>query len=1361
MLKPSNFTNIKEFIEYIKNKDNIDDILNQYETQSEKGFVYERLWDLIIKFGFCPFFPNSEYEHINCNINTGKPKKLGNLQNYLLNNKVQSGNSGGCSDITLFNLKEQKYIFISSKYPKCDEDNENIKNKPVDYYDIQNILAVIKDNENIYQNCEIYLLVPNKNNVFETIKKSSKMSSYITKHMKNILDKNDLQNYYKNFLESIKKHNFDEYNLIYGKKRDNLKLFFHQELIIRKTAIKIEEGQKDFLWGCKCRSGKTFMCGGIILNHQKVKNIINVLIITPAPTETAPQFTEDLFNNFIDFNNYNIHFIKDGNYLKNLNKNNEKSNIYVASKQLLQNYINENKSKKLNNLDLIIFDESHFTGTTYRTKEILNSYSSKNTVKIFLTATYNKPLKEWKIKEDCQFYWNIEDEQICKLICSEDTKIKQKEVDRLLEKHGELVKTIIEEKRKSGIKTKDIFSSYLKMPELCLITSIFDKQRYDDIKNKLDETVYGFSFDGLFSMNKQKTLFKYSDHVKTFLRYISGSDIKKDYSKGDKSIFTRIFNICSTHETRKPFTQIWFLPPNNINETSKALIKIMKEDKILKEFDIYSINSKNETLQNDIKAEITKMESEALNTNKKGLILLAGNMLGLGITLKNCDIVMLLNNSLSCDKVMQQMFRCMTEGENKKYGFVVDLNIGRVLNTCVNYSVYDKNENLEEKIRYLIKYHLINIDVDCFDNKKINSDILIDKILKLWKDDPINNLRTLLRNLDNEYLVFDNETQKLLNKSFTSSTKGDIKATIEIKDENDDLQSIKSGKETMTENEKEKTELEKELEEIEKAEKEISFTKDVLPYVIPLTCILTMNNTNKDFLNMLKIIKSNPELLEIFDEQSLIWWNKKDLIDIISKITEKYINKNSNTFNISLNFKIGMQSLIDKPKELLELINECLKPKEIEKKKFGEVFTPMTLVNEMLDKLPKEVWKNKNLKWLDPCVGMGNFPIAVYLRLMESLKEEITDEKNRKKHILENMLYMCELNKKNCHIVKQIFNINNEYKLNLHEGDFLIFDSKKTFNIDKFDVIVGNPPYQNANASGDNKLYLEFTKKTLNILVEKGFLLFITPRNILEYLLLVEKNRKYIDNFYQLKYIAIETSNKYFPNVGSTFAYFLLEKNIYYEKTTIEFMNNNKLEITKIMLEIGFKIPRIITENDIKILSELTSKTNNYILYDFMFNNKTQRIRKEHIKKNIVSIKETEKNNIKIIDTINKTSPFPGKYYYYSLKDNDYDKNKLILSKKGYLMPFIDNTKSYTYSDNFKYIIDDDIKQIKILLDSKLVKYLLIQYSKNGFDAINIVKIINKKNLKNVKNEKDLYKIYNLTEEHIKHIDNVLGIATK
>ena len=133
---------------------------------------------------------------------------------------------------------------------------------------------------------------------------------------------------------------------------------------------------------------------------------------------------------------------------------------------------------------------------------------------------------------------------------------------------------------------------------------------------------------------------------------------------------------------------------------------------------------------------------------------------------------------------------------------------------------------------------------------------------------------------------------------------------------------------------------------------------------------------------MLLDIKDNPDLLETFDDQCLIWWNRRDLIEIIKDIIDKYFDKNSNTYNISIQFKMSLQSLIDKPKELLELINDCLKPKDVEKKQFGEVFTPFNLVNEMLDKLPSNVWTNKNLKWLDPASGMGNFPIAIYLKLI-------------------------------------------------------------------------------------------------------------------------------------------------------------------------------------------------------------------------------------------------------------------------------------------------------------------------------------------------------------------------------------------
>jgi hypothetical protein len=51
---------------------------------------------------------------------------------------------------------------------------------------------------------------------------------------------------------------------------------------------------------------------------------------------------------------------------------------------------------------------------------------------------------------------------------------------------------------------------------------------------------------------------------------------------------------------------------------------------------------------------------------------------------------------------------------------------------------------------------------------------------------------------------------------------------------------------------------------------------------------------------MLNDIKDNPELINTFNDQCLIWWNKKDLIDFIKDILNKFFDKNSNTYNLSV-----------------------------------------------------------------------------------------------------------------------------------------------------------------------------------------------------------------------------------------------------------------------------------------------------------------------------------------------------------------------------------------------------------------------------------------------------------------------------
>jgi len=150
--------------------------------------------------------------------------------------------------------------------------------------------------------------------------------------------------------------------------------------------------------------------------------------------------------------------------------------------------------------------------------------------------------------------------------------------------------------------------------------------------------------------------------------------------------------------------------------------------------------------------------------------------------------------------------------------------------------------------------------------------------------------------------------------------------------------------------------------------------------------------------------------------------------------------------------------MLIKDKEVTyKLINDNIKPKTFEKNKYGEVFTPIKLIEEMYSKLPNEIWSNQNLKWFDPAVGIGNFMIVAYYNLMDNLTQ-ITDENARSEHIIKNMLYMSELNPNNTKVIKQIFGDT----CNIYEGDTLKIDTVKLWDIEKFDIIVGNPPFNSA-----------------------------------------------------------------------------------------------------------------------------------------------------------------------------------------------------------------------------------------------------------------------------------------------------------
>jgi len=106
-------------------------------------------------------------------------------------------------------------------------------------------------------------------------------------------------------------------------------------------------------------------------------------------------------------------------------------------------------------------------------------------------------------------------------------------------------------------------------------------------------------------------------------------------------------------------------------------------------------------------------------------------------------------------------------------------------------------------------------------------------------------------------------------------------------------------------------------------------------------------------------------------------------------------------------------------------------------KKYGEVFTPKWLVEDMLDKLPEEVWTDSSKRWLEPACGYGVFLKAIKDRLMVGLKDEIPDYFTREKHIIQNMLFGCDIQLGCTIITRFLLNPLNMHRDNIKTGDFL------------------------------------------------------------------------------------------------------------------------------------------------------------------------------------------------------------------------------------------------------------------------------------------------------------------------------------
>lgn len=1026
----------------------------------------------------------------------------------------------------------------------------------------------------------------------------------------------------------------------------------------------------------------------------------------------------------------------------------------------------------------------------------LDAKINKNVPVVYMTGTYIKPLTLFKIPAANTILWEYADIQAGKNISTQQEYFETN--------FGEHYKESISKLFSYGESFERIEELYKKFPELFLLSTNFTDEAKDAFSKEiqLNEGKRGFpTLLQLFRVKKDYdptkinpsqwyTGFTDAHGMMRLINYLAPSSQKIQEIDGTpikevSSVMERIDKISQRLGDRLAFftrsfvvhSQLWFLPHMQGHSLLKRMTALagiifksawyrknfhvlavsssvkwdtipgMKNNRIRIPYDedenngVFIVACPNNTMT--LKKCIQKEEAEARNAGK-GLIILAQNMLHLGISLNCVDIVTLLDTGEKVDERIQKMYRALTESTNKKGGFIVDMNYFRTVTSLTNYTIKSKEARQGEK-------SFVDTDIKKLFNTVLNT-YSIDTDLPIY---------SISDNGDLEEGQIQKETVPELQKQLSFLRKGDGLVLSEVGDALDkNIDDVLSKEYTSIldeylgemADEKEKQTLRKQGNNVKEAEQNKNNTKknssktkldslfppeiqsdrekkkrafiDIFKTTLKLSAFGTENKSLEDLVKNLQediefrdlifdtLVRRESVLSDENDEL-----RKADLIDnIIIPGIQKMIEQNRRNSYSKMKEKVNSQT--DKIDDVIKYIETHLTPKEKERHKYGEVFTPLTLVDEMLSKLPKEVWSDPDLKWLDPANGIGNFPIKALLGQDKGefqypgLLKGLEGKKNCK-WIIENMLYMIDINGKNNRIARNLFEkICSGAKPNIEQIDKkngflaekpLVFNGK---TVEKFDVIMGNPPYNRGGINradtrkikkvvaydgekADKKetIWNKFIIQSFKKLKKNGYLLFINPigwfhsgdyndvRNIL------------FNN--QIDFIKIykhdSQSVKEFSGSGKiSVAYYLVENKLPYKNTIIQGTSGKREDVK-------------LTKNSIILLNNSTII--NKIIKKGVFWKENKDFK--HISvpcvpgpnKQILGLYEN--GEIKVVKTLQTHI--------------DSDKPKIIISGRNYPRVYYDKHGEYGLTGsgvNYWIGNDKNLKQIEMFLKTKLAAFL-------------------------------------------------------
>jgi hypothetical protein len=278
---------------------------------------------------------------------------------------------------------------------------------------------------------------------------------------------------------------------------------------------------------------------------------------------------------------------------------------------------------------------------------------------------------------------------------------------------------------------------------------------------------------------------------------------------------------------------------------------------------------------------------------------------------------------------------------------------------------------------------------------------------------------------------------------------------------------------------------------------------------------------------------------------------------------------------------------------------------------------------------------------------------------------------------------MNELSSENVDKCKNFFGT----EINIFNEDFLVLNEPF-----KPDIIIGNPPYQKSNKKtnksrgGSSNLYLDFIKKSMDVLNDHGYLVFITPQNW-------RKIGNPVFNLFiqnDLRHVSLN----YSPFKGVKTDFYVLQKSVLKNSSGIECYDKKGILLSQseiILKDIEF-IPTLYNQTIKDILGKIKTLGVKRDIVLSCFCHKTRHI----VSKN--------KSKYPLYNT--SANPFG---LYTNVKHPDQNNKKVILSCSGKLSPFYDKGKYGTTQDSMYYIVKSDFDgdQLVNILNTSLYKFIV------------------------------------------------------